>query len=93
MIYTINVVTNTKKGDAYDMVAINKWPIIYKTNKPVNELVKSPEMISQLQSIIKNNITVKNAILYIRGIREDMSWEDHKKPVKEILDYAKENKK
>lgn len=89
MIYTINIVTDTRKGDAYDKVAINKWPIIYKTSKSPDEFIYSTPMISQLQALIKNDTTRNKASLYVRALHDDMTYDDYEYSVKEILEHGK----
>ena len=81
----MNILTNTRKGDAYDMVAINKFPIIYRTNKAPEEFLKDTCMIDQLNKLIKNSATLKHAVLYIRSVDENMSFKDYNYSVKDIL--------
>ena len=81
----MNILTNTRKGDAYDMVAINKFPIIYRTNKVPEEFLKNSCIIDQLNALIKNSATLEHAVLYIRSVDEDMSFKDYKYSVKDIL--------
>ena len=81
----MNILTNTRKGDAYDMVAINKFPIIYRTNKVPDEFLKNSCIIDQLNALIKNSATLEHAVLYIRSVDEDMSFKDYKYSVKDIL--------
>lgn len=83
--YVMNILTNTRKGDAYDMVAINKFPIIYRTNKVPEEFLKNSCIIDQLNALIKNSATLEHAVLYIRSVDEDMSFKDYKYSVKDIL--------
>lgn len=85
MMYVMNILTNTRKGDAYDMVAINKFPIIYRTNKVPEEFLKNSCIIDQLNALIKNSATLEHAVLYIRSVDEDMSFKDYKYSVKDIL--------
>lgn len=81
----MNILTNTRKGDAYDMVAINKFPIIYRTNKVPDEFLKNSCIIDQLNALIKNSATLEHAVLYIRSVDEDMSFKDYNYSVKDIL--------
>ena len=81
----MNILTNTRKGDAYDMVAINKFPIIYRTNKVPEEFLKNSCIIDQLNALIKNSATLEHAVLYIRSVDEDMSFKDYNYSVKDIL--------
>lgn len=85
MIYVINILTPTRQGDAYDLVAINKFPIIYKTNRLPNDFLYDKCMIEQMEKVILNKTTRDHAILYIRSINEDMSFIDYEYPVIEIL--------
>lgn len=89
MIYVINIVTNAREGDAYDRVAINKWPIIYKTSKNPDVFIYSNQMTSQLQFLIKNDTIKNNASVYIRALHDDMTYDDYEYSVKEILEHGK----
>lgn len=82
MLYLINILTKTRRGDAYDMVAINKYPIIYKTDRTPDEWVEDQCIHDQLRSLIKNQTTWNNAVMYIRGVDSDMTWKDWEIPVK-----------
>lgn len=86
MIYVMNILTSTRKGDAYDMVAINKYPIIYKTCRTPEEFLKDKCMIEQIEKLIKNSATLEHAVLYIRSIKDDMTFEDYSFRVKKILE-------
>jgi len=90
MIYILNVVTNAREGDSYDLVVVNTWPIIYKTDRKPDEWIRDECIKEQLGKIIHNKSIWSKAEVYIRGINpEDMSHEDWKYPVKKIFDYVK----
>lgn len=89
MIYTMNVLTPTRKGDAYDMVAVNKYPIIYKTNRTPDEFLVDECMKDQLEKVILNKTVKEHAVLYIRCIHNDMTFNDYEYPVKKILENGK----
>lgn len=91
MIYVMNILTSTRKGDAYDMVAINKFPIIYKTGRAPEEFLEDQCMTDQIEKLIKNTATLEHAVLYIRSIKDDMTFEDYVFPVKKILESVNKN--
>jgi len=85
MIYVINILTPTRQGDAYDLVAINKFPIIYRTSRKPDEFLHDSCMIEQMKSLILNKTTYNHSVLYIRCINNDMTFKDYEYPVKDIL--------
>jgi len=85
MIYVMNILTSTRLGDAYDMVAINKFPIIYKTGKSPDDFLKDSRIINHINELIKNEATREHAILYVRGIDDNMEFTDTKYSIKKIL--------
>lgn len=93
MIYVINILTPTRQGDAYDLVAINKFPIIYKTSRKPDDFLYDKCMIEQMEKVILNKTTRDHAILYIRSINEDMSFVDYEYPVIEILNKNEKDDK
>ena len=88
----MNVLTKTRQGDAYDMVAINKFPIVYATNRSPEDFIKDECIISQLKHLIKNKTTYEQSVLYIRKINKDMSFHDYEYPIKNILEYGEKEK-
>jgi len=93
MIYVMNILTPTRQGDAYDLVAINKFPIIYKTSRKPDDFLYDKCMIEQMEKVILNKTTRDHAILYIRSINEDMSFNDYEYSVKNILEIFNKNEK
>ena len=86
MIYVMNILTPTRQGDAYDMVAINKFPIIYKTFRSPEDFLHDKCMKDQMESVILNKTTREHAVLYIRCVNDDMTTKDYEYSVKEILE-------
>ena len=72
MIHTINIVTNTRAGDAYDKVSVNPYPIIYIDDTDTEQLVNDPDFIDVVRKYIKNKIIYNNATINIRSLSEDM---------------------
>ena len=54
MIHVMNILTPTRKGDAYDIVAINKFPIVYRTNREPDDFLKDKCVIDNIESLIRN---------------------------------------
>lgn len=76
MIYAINIVTNTRSGDAYDRVAINPYPIIYIGNESVEDVLRDDDLLEVFRSYIKNETTYNKASLMIRSI-DDLNVEEY----------------
>lgn len=71
MIYTINITTKTRPGDAYSSVAINNFPIIYISEESVEDIYDNEDLIEIVRKYIKNKTTYENAILSIRTLSDD----------------------
>jgi hypothetical protein len=85
----MNILTPTRKGDAYDLVAINKFPLIYRTDRTPDDFLKDKCVIDNIESLIRNDTVRNKSVLYIRTINEeDMSWVDKQILVKELLENA-----
>lgn len=73
MIYTINLVVDTKVTDIYDKVALNKYPMVIFCND-INELkdiLSNTDTINYVKNYIKSKKIFDNAQWYIRSIDYD----------------------
>lgn len=84
MVYAINIVTNTRSGDAYDRVAINPYPIIYIGNESMEDVLRDDDLLEVLRGYIKNETTYSNASLMIRSI-DDSEVEEHIYPLSDVI--------
>lgn len=78
MIYTINLVVDTKVTDIYDKVALNKYPLVVFCND-INELkdiLSNIDTINYVKNYIKSKKIFDNAQWYIRSIDYDNSIEE-----------------
>lgn len=69
-IYTINVILGTRKGDVYDQVAINKYPIIYIDNDNDPDW-DDPELRKAILSHVKNGTIRNKSLLYVRYVNTE----------------------
>lgn len=69
-IFAINIVTDTRAGDAFDAVAINKFPVIY-TADSAEDLFENTEFTDWVHSLLKASSLFEKAKAYIRSIDED----------------------
>ena len=70
MIYTLNLVVNTKNTDIYDKVALNKYPFIIICNN-IDELkrkLNSEQVINHIKSLIKSKKVYDSAKWMVRGL-------------------------
>lgn len=84
MVYAINIVTNTRSGDAYDRVAINPFPIVYIGSGDLDEVLRDLDLHVVLHGYIKNETTYSNASLMIRSI-DDSEVEEHIYPLSDVI--------
>lgn len=73
MIYTINLVVDTKVTDIYDKVALNKYPMVIFCDD-INELkdiLSNIDTINYVKNYIKSKKIFDNAQWYIRSIDYD----------------------
>jgi hypothetical protein len=73
MIYTINLVVDTKVTDIYDKVALNKYPMVIFCDD-INELkdiLSNINTINYVKNYIKSKKIFDNAQWYIRSIDYD----------------------
>lgn len=72
MILVLNILTKTKRGDVYDEVAINKYPIVISIDgncdidEWLDEFLGSDDFSRILSNHIRNRATFDNSKLYIR---------------------------
>ena len=72
MIRIVNIVTATRRGDAYDAVAINKYPIVMVgPTEELDELFKDDNFIQSVKSHLRNSTTYHHAKLYIRTLTDN----------------------
>lgn len=72
MIYTINIVTKTRPGDAYDQVALNPFPIIYIAADS-KDLFQDSGLMRVLVKYIRNKPTYENATINIKSLTSDLT--------------------
>lgn len=84
MVYAINIVTNTRSGDAYDRVAINPYPIIYIGNESVEDVLRDDDLLEVLRGYIKNETTYNKASLMIRSV-DGLDVCEYEYPVSNLL--------
>lgn len=68
--FAVNIVTDTKTGDAFDAVALNKMPVIY-TGDSADELFESKEFIDFAHNLLKAESLFEKAKVYVRWIGAD----------------------
>lgn len=73
--FAINIVTNTRAGDAFDAVAINKFPVLY-TADSVDELFENTEFTDWVHSLLKASSLFDKSKAYVRSIDESDSMEE-----------------
>ena len=69
-IFAINIVTNTRAGDAFDAVAINKFPVVY-TADSADDLFDNAEFTDWVLRLLKESSLFENAKAYVRSIADD----------------------
>lgn len=74
--FAINIVTNTRAGDAFDAVAINKFPVIY-TADSTDDLFDNTEFTDWVHSLLKAESLFEKAKAYVRSIDEDDEIENN----------------
>lgn len=84
MVYAINIVTNTRSGDAYDRVAINPYPIIYIGNESMEDVLRDDDLLEVLRGYIKNETTYNKASLMIRSV-DGLEVEEHIYPLSGVI--------
>lgn len=84
MVYAINIVTNTRSGDAYDRVAINPYPIIYIGNESMEDVLRDNDLLEVLRGYIKNETTYNKASLMIRLV-DGLEVEEHIYPLSDVI--------
>lgn len=84
MVYAINIVTNTRSGDAYDRVAINPHPIIYIGNESVEDVLRDDDLLEILRGYIKNETTYNKASLMIRSV-DGLDVCEYEYPISNLL--------
>lgn len=69
MVYCINIVTITKRGDMFDAVAVNKYPLCVSCDNydEMLEVLHTDEVNTFISSNLKTLFLFNNAKLYIRA--------------------------
>lgn len=82
----MNVVCPTKPGDAYDLVALNKFPIVI-IDDTLEDVLSSDEIREHIDTLIRNNDYLASKIkLYIREMSEEDEFTSH------VLEYKSAEK-
>lgn len=68
-LYAINIVTDTRAGDAFDAVAVNKFPILFKANS-AEDLFEEEAFNKYIRSMIVDKGLSEKTKLYIRSLCE-----------------------
>lgn len=68
--FAINIVTNTRAGDAFDAVAVNKFPVIY-TADSAEDLFENSEFTDWVHGLLKASSLFEKSKAYVRSIDEN----------------------
>lgn len=68
--FAINIVTNTRAGDAFDAVAVNKFPVIY-TADSAEDLFENSEFTDWVHRLLKASSLFEKSKAYVRSIDEN----------------------
>ena len=70
--YAINIITDTRDGDAFDSVAVNKFPILFTANS-AEELFTEEAFINHVRGLLKYENLYNKSKVFIRTIEGDRS--------------------
>lgn len=71
MIHAVNIITDTREGDAYPRVAVNLYPIIYIDDESAEGILDDPEFIEIIRKYVKNKKVYQNANINIKSVTDD----------------------
>jgi hypothetical protein len=87
--FAINIVTDTKDGDTFDAVAINKFPVLYMSDSS-DDLFENNEFTDWIRKLLVAERIFDNARAHIRSIDEHGETEDKILPLTEKMSWKKQ---
>ena len=87
--FAINIVADTKDGDTFDSVAINKFPVLY-TADSADDLFENAEFTDWIRKLLIAERIFNTSRAYTRSIDDEGEIEDNVVKLSEKMSWKKQ---